>query len=118
MPADRNLVPIIEPSPAYGPVVQSKSRHPNNMQRCSRGCAQSRDISGILGNLWLDESDAEHRTRCKQIEEKQNLQAIDELRKEATQNNRNIVAWKAFAVPLHVPSRPHTLCPLWQRSLL
>src|SRR5258706_12989105 len=111
MPADRNLVPIIEPGPAHGPVVQPKPRHPNNMQRCSRSCAESRDIPSILRNLWLNESDAEHRTRCKQIEEKAKPSGDhDELRKEATQNNRNGVAWKAFAVPLKGPSRPHRMC--------
>src|SRR6266550_6219556 len=85
MPADRNRVPIVEPGPAHCPVVQPKPGHPNNMKRCSRGCAQSRDISGILGNLWLDESDAEHRKRCKQIEEKANpsgdYDELKELRK-------------------------------------
>jgi len=70
MPADGNLVPIVEPGPAYGPIIQPKTRHPNNMQRCPRGCAESRDVSGILRNLWFNESDAEHRSRCKPIEGK------------------------------------------------
>jgi len=95
MPADGNLVPIVEPGPAYGPIIQPKTRHSNNMQRCPRGCAESRDISGILRNLWLDESDAEHLSRCKLIEEKLKPSPAgdDVLRKRLRKNNRNGVAW-------------------------
>src|SRR5437667_3205184 len=99
MPRDRDFVPIIEPGPAHSTVVQPKSRHPNDMQGCPRGGAESGDVSGILRNLWLNKSDAEHRTRCKQIAEKAKRLSDDHDEFRARlQNNRNGVAWKAFAV--------------------
>jgi|SRR5712671_550669 len=113
MPANGNLVPIVEPGPAYGPIVQPKTSHPNNMQRCPRGCAESRDVSGILRNLWLNESDAEHRSRCKLIEEKVKPSPAGDgcIEKEVAKKIIGTASLgKAFAVPFKGPSRPHRMC--------
>jgi hypothetical protein len=61
MPAQRYLIPIIEPGALEGPVVHSKAGDADDMQLGIRRGTKACDVAGIGRDLGFDQCNMEHK---------------------------------------------------------
>lgn len=61
MTLEGNLIPVIKSGTSHRSVVETKSRHSNDMQICSGGGTKTSNIARILWDFGFDESNMKHR---------------------------------------------------------